>query len=342
MCDTLCALPPATARGTALFAKNSDRPLGEPQDLEWHPARRDRGPLRCTHVPVDPHPDDTLGVLGSRPRWMWGMEHGVNEAGLAVGNEAVWTTANPARVPDALTGMDLVRLVLERAAGVDEGVALLADLLDRHGQGGACHESGRRYWSSFLLADHGAAVVVETSGRDVAVEAVGDRRAISNRLTIPDFDAEHGIDPSLLETMVDPRLAASRSLLERGAVDVEDLVAHLRGHEGGPDGWTICMHAPDEATTAGMVVALPEQGPVVARAVLGQPCRSVFVPVLVGEPLGTVPAWERFAALDDEAAAALAPLEAELSADVAAARPGEGWNAQAWARVSDALAALGR
>ena len=55
-------------------------------------------------------------MLGSRPEWMWGLEHGVNEAGVAAGNATIYTTLDPRGVPDGLTGMDLVRLALERAA----------------------------------------------------------------------------------------------------------------------------------------------------------------------------------------------------------------------------------
>ncbi len=65
--------------------------------------------------------------------------------------------------------------------------------------------------------------------------------------------------------------------------------------------------------------------------VLGQPCRSIFVPVVVGEPLGDVPAWERFDALPESAHDRLRALEADLAAEV---RPDRGWNAEAFARVA--------
>lgn len=337
MCDTLCALGPATVTGKTVFAKNSDRPPDEPQDVEWYGPHDGVGSVRTTYIEVEDR-GPRLGVLGSRPRWMWGFEHGINETGLAVGNEAVYTTLDPRDFPDALVGMDIVRLVLERCASVDEGVTEIAALLDRYGQGGGGHAGGARpYWSSFLLADPASAAVVETSGTDVAVEGVSDRRAISNRLTIEPFATERSVDSTLLDVLVQPRLEASQAVLAAGPASVESMKTHLRSHEGGDDGWTVCMHAGSEATTASMVAELPSDGPRVAHILLGQPCRSIYVPLVVGEPLGDVPPWERFAALSDDAPDDLSSLEAELARNVAA---GVGWNAEVWRRLEPFLTAV--
>jgi len=336
VCDTLCALPAATADGVALFAKNSDRPVGEPQDLEWHPPHVDRDPVRTTYLTIKGSGGDALGVLGSRPRWCWGMEHGVNEAGLAVGNEAVWTTRDPNLAPDALIGMDLVRLALERASTAEEGVGVIADLLDRYGQGGGGHEGGKEpYWSSFLLVDPADAWVLDTSGPDHAAERVDRSRALSNRPGIESFAAAHELRRDHIDARVRPRLAASCTVLDAAPVQVASLQAHLRSHVGGDDGWTICMHAADQATTASVVASLPAGEPAIAHVLLGQPCRSISVPVVVGQPLGEVPAWERLAALGADARAQLGELEAQLAAEV---RAEPGWNADAWRRVDALLA----
>ena len=286
MCDLLCALPVATD-GVALFAKNSDRPPSERQVLEWLPSRVDAEPTRATYVAVAPHTSATLGVLGSRPDWGWGLEHGVNEAGVAIGNATIYTTLDPRPFPDALTGMDLVRLALERATSAADAVALLELLLVTVGQGGSGHDGVTRpYWSSFLVVDRSHAFVVETSGPEAAVEAVDRTRAISNRTTIAEFDAQHRHPDQPVERLVDPRWQASQRILADEPITVDALCTHLASHEGGADGWTVCMHVDDEVTAAAMVVELPRSGPPIAHVTTGSPCRSPWHRIPVTPPTG--------------------------------------------------------
>ena len=113
MCDTLGVL----LDSGALFGKNSDRSPNEAQVTEYYPARvYDGGDVACTYRRI-PQARETLGVLLSRPAWMWGAEIGVNEAGVAIGNEAVFTKGTYG--PPSLTGMDLLRLGLERAESAE-------------------------------------------------------------------------------------------------------------------------------------------------------------------------------------------------------------------------------
>lgn len=338
MCDTLCALGPVSAAGLTMLAKNSDRPPTEAQPLEWHPAR-DEATTRTTYLTIDGAGSPTVPFLGSRPSWIWGVEHGVNDAGVAIGNEAVWTTVDPAGAPEALIGMDLVRLGLERATTAAEAVEVMTALLERHGQGGPCHPGGgQSYWSSFLVADATSAVVLETSGREWATEAVDGTRAISNRLTIPAFhDRLHPDTGGLIEHFVDPRLEASQAVLAAAPGDVAATKAHLRSHVGN-DGYSVCMHAPAaDATTASMITLLGGPRPR-GWFLLGRPCRSVYVPLWVGRDLGTPPSWERFAGLRDEHRDVTRALEAELDADAA---DDDQWGPEAWARVDALLSSLG-
>jgi hypothetical protein len=295
MCDTLVALPAATAGGATLFAKNSDRPPDEVQVVVWSPPRRDPGPLRVTHIEVEPTSSDTFGCLLSKPTWCWGAEHGVNEVGVAIGNEAIYTTLDPRSAPAALTGLDLVRLGLERAADAAAAVAVITGLLERYGQGGTGHDPAGRtgtkaYWNSFLVADPHVAYVIETSGREYAVEQVepGGVRAISNRTTIDAFDAQHRHPRQPVERLVDPRWHASQRVLAQRPVTRDSLMAHLRSHDSCVEpGWSVCMHGCDaggalvEVTTASMVAELSAVGAPRVWWLVGAPCEVDYVEQVV-------------------------------------------------------------
>jgi len=284
MCDILVALPSCSATATTLFAKNSDRPPSETQLVHWSPSRRDTASTGCTHIGVASAPGPTLSCVLSRPAWCWGAEHGVNEAGVAAGNTTVYTTLDPRGAPVGLTGMDLVRLALERAESAEAAVDVITQHIERYGQGGSGHDpaivpAGRPYWNAFLVADPAAAYVVDTSGREWAVERVTDVRAISNRTTIADFDATHRHPRQPVERLVDPRLAASRRTLAARPVTVEAVQEHLRSHDScGDPGWSVCMHVPDiECTTASMIVALRPDGASTIWALSGSPCEHEYV-----------------------------------------------------------------
>ena len=90
-CDTLVALPPATHDRITLFAKNSDRPPRECQRIVQLRARRppSGSPVRCQYLEI-PEVAETATILGSQPYWLWGLEHGVNEHRVAIGNEMVF------------------------------------------------------------------------------------------------------------------------------------------------------------------------------------------------------------------------------------------------------------
>ncbi|HUK89241.1 MAG TPA: C69 family dipeptidase [Blastocatellia bacterium] len=190
MCDTIVAVPPATRDGSVWFGKNSDREPGEAQIVEHLPERRflNAEPLQCTHIQI-PRANHSNEIIISRPFWMWGAEMGANSHGVAIGNEAVFT-----RLPydkTGLTGMDLLRLALERASAAREALELITALLSRPGQGGGCGYRHRsfRYHNSFIIADPTEAFVLETAGPFWAAQQVRGIRTISNALSIgADFD----------------------------------------------------------------------------------------------------------------------------------------------------------
>jgi len=282
MCDVLVALGVATATGRTLFAKNSDRPPTERQVVEYQGPRLDDVSTRLTHVSIPAATVPTHPCVLSRPAWGWGAEHGVNVHGLAVGNTTVYTTLDPRGSGPGPTGMDLVRLALERAATVDDAVEVITSLLRRHGQGGSGHDPAagreRPYWNAFLLADPWSAAVIDTSGTEFAVERVADVRAISNRTTIREFDAVHRHPRQPVDRLVDPRWRASRTVLADRPVSTDTLAAHLRSHDScGDEGWSVCMHVEGvEETTASMVASLAPAGASELWVMTGHPCRGEY------------------------------------------------------------------
>jgi secernin len=277
-----------------VFAKNSDRPPGEVQLAVPFGRRSTTGcTLRTQYLSIG----DTgaHAALLSIPTWLWGAEHGVNEFGVAIGNERVGTVHDAGRARPALIGMDLVRLGLERARSAEEALEIMTELLVTHGQGGVADAThGEAYDSSFLIADAGTAIVLETSGTSFAAARYTVGVAISNRLTlradwthgspdlVPGDDFDRFRDPGERTGHADIRLEASRRFLadQRAAgLTPADTAAHLRDHGGGPwgapgspgpaqpppgsvepdfSGVSVCMHVRGRSVTAAsLITALP-------------------------------------------------------------------------------------
>ncbi|MDO8801438.1 hypothetical protein [Phenylobacterium sp.] len=322
MCDTLVALASETPRGKLLFGKNSDRERNEAQVLEMQPRRRGGGDLKLTYIAI-PDVAQTHACLISRPCWMWGAEMGANEHGVVIGNEALHARV-PAQRRRALTGMDLVRLGLERGATAAEALAVIIGLLERHGQGGDCGHLGRFYYhNGFIIADATEAYVLETVGRDWVVETVAGRRSLSNAYSIgagwSDISAglaaqgtgRFDVAAHLIDEARDAvsfgrgRCARGQALLD-GAGDALTpgaMMAILRDHGEGADwspdntvGRTICMHAASgprrSQSVASMVSEVGAERAVHWVTATSAPCTSLFKPVLFeagAPPVGTAP-----------------------------------------------------
>ncbi|GAB4337992.1 MAG: dipeptidase [Candidatus Abyssubacteria bacterium] len=183
-CDTLVALSEATADKSVILAKNSDRPADESQPLFQSPRLRHPpgAVLKCQYIEI-PQASETLALIGSRPHWLWGFEHGMNECGVAIGNEAVFT--KDALPEQGLLGMDLVRLGLERGRTARGALDVITLLIDQYGQGGSAFEHVEwGYSNSFIIADPLEAYVLETSGRQYAWKKVSGTASISNHIAI--------------------------------------------------------------------------------------------------------------------------------------------------------------
>lgn len=316
MCDSIVVRSPQGA----WLAKNSDREPGEAQAVEWHPAapapdsRHAR--RRCTHVAVDDHGPRRAMII-ARPVWMWGAEMGVNERGLAIANEAVATRMPMA--PLGLTGMDLLRLALERADTAAQGVEVITELLRRYPQGGPMGHRNRRfrYHSIFVLVDGDEAWLLETAGWLWAARRIDRIHAASNVLSIgTDHDRLHpeaarqararglwrgGGDLDFARAFGAPlwrvasgghrRRASTHRLATRSGDPFEVLAGALRSHDGHHPaaGVRMCMpcaHASwpsPRATgqTTGSMIARAGATPRVWMTGTSSPCLSVFKPVAV-------------------------------------------------------------
>ncbi len=186
MCDTFIATKRVARNGVAVFGKNSDRPPNEGQSLVFVPAANHAAGsrLRCTYIDI-PQVARSRAVLLSKPFWMWGAEMGINGSGLVIGNEAIYSKIAADKKP-ALLGMDILRLALERADTPREAIQIIAELLEKFGQGGnhASHGNVMHYHNSFLIADADDAWVMETIGKQWAAKQIQDVYSISNCLTI--------------------------------------------------------------------------------------------------------------------------------------------------------------
>jgi dipeptidase len=297
MCDTLVTV----LADRVLFAKNSDRDPNEAQFLDWQPRREneDGATLRCTWITI-PQARITHAVLLSRPFWMWGAEIGANEHGVMIGNEAVFTRQPYAAT--GLTGMDLVRLGLERGATAAQAVSVITELLEIHGQGGGCGLEDRSftYHNSFLVADPRGAWVLEAAGRLWQAKRIEHAWSISNGLTLPGL-IEQSDRLRTRVSMCRIRRALTLAAAER-AGDVGDMMRALRNHGDGPEPRyhllngamaAPCMHAGGllaaSQTTASWVAELRPDA--VRHWVTGTaaPCVSLFKPVRVDDPLDLGP-----------------------------------------------------
>ncbi|NQU68609.1 MAG: C69 family dipeptidase, partial [Candidatus Marinimicrobia bacterium] len=284
MCDTFVILPEKTQNGSLIFGKNSDREPNEAQSVEFHPAKdfSQNDSVTCTYLTI-PQARHTNTILISRPFWMWGAEMGINEHGVVIGNEAVFTRI-PHESNDSLTGMDLLRLALERSQTSRQALDTITQLIDEFGQGGNCGYTSKLYYhNSFMIADHNDAWILETAGKYWAAKKVSGFDAISNRLSITkDFDLIHpeAISFALSRSWVKSRksfsfakcfsepiytrltgsrtrLDASRCNLEasEGSFTVQTAMSHLRDHgcdpydpKGQPLMDSICAHSANPVT----------------------------------------------------------------------------------------------
>ena len=288
MCDTIGR---RIGEGHSIFAKNSDRSPNEPQIIEFiEHKKHTEDTLKCTYISID-QVEETNAMVISRPVWLWGAEMGVNEHGVCIGNEAVFTKGKYGE--DSLIGMDYVRLGLERGNTAYEAVRVITELLEKHGQGGNCgYDKNFRYDNSYLIMDRQEIYVLETAGREWAYKKY-EHASISNRLTLgDDCDAYSGEPCDFAKKHSDflystfSAAANRRKMTCSSKLDsIYDAFAALRQHTVKDPMCrasvsSVCMHAGDmfaDQTTSSMVVDLTDEIKIYVTG-SSRPCMSIFKP----------------------------------------------------------------
>jgi len=226
---------------------------------------------------------------------------GVNDKGVAIGNEAVFTKAERGEV--ALIGMDYVRLALERANNAKEAIDVISQLLEQYGQGGQCgYGIDLFYDNSFLIADPRNGYILETSGNKWVVRPFYKNEAISNELIIrTDHTMRGGVDEGydFAGELSDAVLSRTTGARHRRKTMLQSLASpstvfgmmktlrfhHLESDNRKQRKNNICMHPEDSNfITSGSLVAVLRENTCCTLWITGSslPCYSMFKPVFLG------------------------------------------------------------
>ena len=292
MCDTIGRV---INDNYAIFGKNSDRAVNEPQVVEYYETKdyEDNEILKCTYISI-PQVKHTNAIILSRPTWLWGGEIGVNEYGLCIGNEAVFTKGKYGK--DSLIGMDLLRLALERCKTPLEAITCITDLLNKYGQGGNCgYDSDFHYNNSFLIMNQKEIYVLETKDNDYVYKKY-NHISISNCLMIENDGDIYGKEKCNFKKKYSDFIMTfgsqgnNRRILSLSSElnNKEDMFKLLSKHSNNAKPFlkgsvgSVCMHASNsltaDQTTMSMVVELIDNGIKIWLTGCSLPCVSLFKP----------------------------------------------------------------
>nr|XP_054361224.1 secernin-1 isoform X2 [Mirounga angustirostris] len=267
--------------------------------------------LQCTYISIDQVPR-THAIVISRPAWLWGAEMGANEHGVCIANEAI-DAREPAAETEALLGMDLVRLGLERGTTAKGALDVIVALLQEHGQGGNYYEdadSCHSFQSAYLIVDREEAWVLETVGKYWAAEQITEGvKCICNQLSLTTkIDAEHpelrsyaqsqgwwtGEDEfnfSQVFSSADDHLdhCAGKDSIDKKeeSITVQTMIDILRDKASG-----VCVDSESFLTTASVVSVLPQNrsSPCIHYFTgTPDPSRSIFKPFIFVDDVKLVP-----------------------------------------------------
>jgi secernin len=313
MCDSLVALKSATANKSVIYGKSADCEVNEANALVRIPRMHHvKGEMvRTTHLMI-PQAEETYEIILTKACWTYGCEIGINEFGLAMGEEAVYTTEDRVETGDGLIGPDLARLALERTTNCQEAIELMTALLEQYGQGGNGEMKGNSHFdSSFMMADRDEAYILETAGRKWAVKKVDTIGSISNMLSIRDdwdstsasTDGETRLDwatrygrpevPPMLGSLQRQHITYQALEKNIGNITIKTIFNLMRQHGDGynpakmPAHQNICVHVGPQKNRwwqadGGMVTEADDEGIIVWVTGTSGTCVSIFKPVFLG------------------------------------------------------------
>jgi len=313
MCDNIVVFNRDTNR--SFFAKNSDREPGELQtvylstepveEFEVSPYLEYKenyvnGSFRKLEAIFNQF-DNQYSAIISRPLWMWGAEMGVNEFGLAIGNEAVFSKE---KVPgDGLLGMDILRLALHNNKSAEEAVDFIINLIQKYEQGGdGGYTKSLKYFNSFLIKDPEEAFILETSANHWALKKVETFATISNSYSLrDDFDmvdeGSAGVrnfkktyENKLFTYFAggDKRQKFSSAYISEHEINLESIKNLLRSHQGSAKikrgTSSICMHSGrfiKSETTQSLLVDYVNDKLIIWFTGSPHPCLSLYKPLIL-------------------------------------------------------------
>ena len=292
MCDTFAKI--IEKEKYAIFGKNSDREKEECQIVQFIPAKSNINKyLKTTYIEIE-QVKNTASIFISKPYWMWGAEMGVNEYGVCIGNEALYS--NQYNNPNlGLLGMDLVRLGLERGKTAHEALCIIIDLLEKYGQGGYCSLKNKDlYDNAFLIMDIKDCFILETKNKHWQYKKV-KYASISNIFSIrhPDEFSDLKNFKRLFEKKGKHSGDYRKKLMQKPIKKlstIEEAINILRMHnkiDNDPlvKKKSVCMHG-EYRTTGSMCVELKRgEKPKIFFTATPHPCQSLFLPFTFGEKI---------------------------------------------------------
>lgn len=199
MCDTCVVLSDSSTVNATILGKNSDRPSFDCQPLAYHRKKTflKAEKLELAYVVIE-QVKERNATIGTSPYWCWGYEAGMNEHGVAIGNEAIYTKdlnenakseEQGIKVEKGILGMELLRLGLERGKTAEEALKVMTELIEKYGQWGSGvpmeDTAAGSYNNGFIIADRKEAYILEAAGKQWAARKLEKGcAAISNEVSI--------------------------------------------------------------------------------------------------------------------------------------------------------------